>query len=220
MEDTSEWGSSLILEGFLDFVYFYFFYFLEGDLESLSLLLDLDLSDLRDLSDLESFFFLLLESEPIFEFMNIQNYIRIVIKQSIYLLLFISLFILHQLLIVPVYYWYWQQDSCSWTYHSHQIRKYWYQTDYHSSSCCCYWNILIQHIQNLMIWVAAYHHAIVLYLFSDISRGFLGHFKPKPSYIQFYLEKNAQLAITNKVYTRECKGSVTKVSKSRGGDIQ
>lgn len=35
-----------------------------------------------------------------------------------------------------------------------------------------------------------------------------------------YLEKNAQQITTNSVYTRECKGSVMKVSKSPGGDIQ
>lgn len=102
IDETSDLVSSLILEGFLDLVYFYFFYFFEGDLESLSLLLDL--SDLTDLSDLESFFFLLLESEPIFEFINIQNIIRIVIKQSIYLLLFVTLLVLNQLLIVPIDY--------------------------------------------------------------------------------------------------------------------
>ena len=102
IDETSDLVSSLILEGFLDLVYFYFFYFFEGDLESLSLLLDL--SDLTDLSDLESFFFLLLELSPIFEFIDIQNYIRIVIKQSIYLLPFITLLVLHQLLVIPVYY--------------------------------------------------------------------------------------------------------------------
>lgn len=35
-----------------------------------------------------------------------------------------------------------------------------------------------------------------------------------------YLEKNAQQTTTNVVYTRECKGSVMKVSRSWGGDIQ
>lgn len=35
-----------------------------------------------------------------------------------------------------------------------------------------------------------------------------------------YLEKNAQLAITNTVYTKECSGSIIKVVKSLGGEIQ
>lgn len=34
------------------------------------------------------------------------------------------------------------------------------------------------------------------------------------------LEKNAQLAITKTVYTIECNGSVIKVRRSRGGEIQ